>query len=516
MKIKTVLIIICYLIKSVAFCQEKDYLHWEGIPNHIVDTTVGSLKIKGMFKNLLRAGIWFLSNGITETNELYSNGKIIQNYETEGNAIKKQYMDLSSVKKYVMLLEVKDGITYMTIDIVNFTSDLIMISKERWYSTNFHLIKDTTYGLKKITDTTFIDKNNREYSVMYSNFKITEHELIDEQIVANNDESFSMKKTAYRLNSFRKMEYDKYENLNTLTVYNPVISLGDKTRLSYSLKSIKEDKFIINYNSIDNSINYQCKVDKNLVINGFFNKEGLAEGVWELFHFPYYNLEDVKETGAFSLKGLIEVKLEQMSAPFSYERFIDLKNLYSKSSDEIADLFTNVGTREYLVGVNQPLTYTKYGTFSQIGEEISLEDKKGYYLFQNITFKDGKLNSGYIYTPDGQVYDSINLNKDDFGETLTKNTTFKAFPPHPLAQKVQDNLAKGLSLLLTEAYKQRQINNQQDWKNITCTQCNKQLTQSTAIVVDGIECNNVGYPGGGNFCSNKCRFDYETGYCRDK
>ena len=516
MKIKIGLIIIFYLINSVAFCQEKDILHWDGIPNHKVDTTIGGLKINGAFKNSLKAGIWFYSDGRTESKELYSNGESIQLQQIEGNVMKKNYIDFTSMKKYIMLLEVKNGISYMTIDLLNLTSDFKVSSSETWYSGNLRLLKDTIYGLKKLTDTTLIDKNNTVYPIMFSNIVVKEHELIDQQIVANNDESFSMKKTVYILNFAKKMEFDKNDKFTSFIIYNPVNCSGDKSKLMYSLKSTREDRFIIENNSIFNHINYQCRIDKNLVINGFFNKEGLAEGEWNLFHFPYYNLEDQKETGAFSLIGLIDIKTEQISAPYSFEGSIDLKNLYSKTSDQIADILTNVGTLEYLVGVNQPLKYTKYATFSQIGEDIGLEDKKGYYLFQNIKFKDGKLNSGYIYNPDGQVYDSINLNKDDFGESITKNETFKPFPAHPIAQKVQDNLVKGLNLLFTEAYKQRQVNNAQDWKNISCTQCNKLLTQSTAIVVEGIDCNNVRYPGGGNFCSNKCKFDYEKGYCRNK
>lgn len=516
MKLKVALTTVCYFIQSIVFCQENDSYKWKGIPNHKVDTTIDITHITGIFKNSLRDGLWTYSNGERESKEYYFQGKRIQLQEMNGNVVTKWYTNYTLKKSYKLVFKVKNSIIELYANINNLSPLFEKTPGEDWYGGSVSILKDTTYGLKKLTDSTFTDKNNIVYPIMFSKLSVQDHEWSDQQIIANEDESFGIKKTIFKLEFTKKMEFDKDDKLKSFTNCYPVVSLSDERKTTYSLKSTREDKFIINNNSTDSTINYQCRIDKNLVINGFFNIYGLPEGEWNLFHYPYYNLKDEKETAAFSLKDVLDIRLEQKVSPPSFEDMIDLKNLSSKTSENILEIFTNDNRQEYFVGINQPLKYTKFATFSQLGQDIGLEDKKGYYLFQNIKFKNGKLNSGFMYNPDGNVYDSINLNKDDFGETITKNETFKAFPAHPMAQKVQENLVKGLNLLITEAYKQRLVNNAQDWKNITCTQCNKPLTQSSAIVVEGIDCNNVRYPGGGNFCSNKCKFDYEKGYCRNK
>lgn len=500
-----------------AYSQLVETDKWKNYENQTVDSTVDGFRFKGTFVNSKREGYWLCYDqyGDLKQDGYFLRDTLLQLERIDGDDLSKNYLDYTKKIAY-FTTENQNSITVLLTGITPGKENFFTL-KEAWYSTSNRKIFDTTYGLKKLPDGKYCDRNNVIYEPNYSNVKITDHELTDEQIIIGNSGENIMKKKVYVLTTNRKMEFNNGQ-LKKFVLYWPVITSLNTPKPQYSFKSVRKDVIAINdTSSIKKTMFYEMIIDDKPVLKGSVNKNGSLEGQWDFYHFTYYDVQDDKRTAAFSLQKIFEFSnIVQGDAPLS-----NLFYFKDFPTSTLSDISVIANTNEYLnkinkvfVAIDEPYLFTKYATYTRKDNEINLEDNLGYHLFQRLYFNDGNLVKGYSFTPDGKLYDSINWNKDEFGERITKNNAFKPYPEHPMAQAYQKQLVDGVKEFVNNVNSFLDKKNEQDWKNVRCKQCNKPVDKNTAIIVDGITCGNVGYPGGGIFCSNKCRFEYEEGYCR--
>jgi hypothetical protein len=514
MKIKFTLVLIFVLSHCFTKAQLTQTDNWKDYIDYKVDTIAEGYRIVGEYKNHFKQGWWkvYNDNGLI-TKAFYQKGIAIQTEGVRDNVYYKIYSDDLDNKKYTFRRN--EGKIFVQIEPNDKSKQ--NVGEEVWFSNRNEEILDTSFGLKKIDELNFVDRNDKKYNVSSSTLSITDHELIDEQITTNDEGNYIVIRKKYMLYNNRMISFEN-SKLKKYQDFSPVYTAFSSAKERYSLKSERKDIFIFNNGSSNNAVTYSVVIDNKPVLEGSINSSGMPQGIWNLYHFTYFDVQDEKRTAAFSATNLFEFsKIMQGDAPWINMYYF--KDMFSLSLSDVA----NALTQEYLnkiekdfSSINEPYLLTKYSTFTKSGTDLNLKDNLGYHLFQKLYYNEGKLTKGYQFTPDGKVYDSINFNKDEFGETITKNTTFKAFPEHPMAQAYQKQLVDGIKMLLNTATKYLEDKNQDEWKNTKCKYCNKSVDYSSSVIVDGITCGNTRYPGGGIFCSSKCRYDYEIGYCRNK
>lgn len=515
MKIRLAFILPFALFHLITKAQLGETDTWKDYIDYKVDTMVQGYRFVGEYRNHFKEGWWkvFKENELI-TKAFYKRDFTVQTEGKNDNIYYKIYNDDINNKKYIFNRDERN----IFVQVIPVDASKPNNGEEAWFSNLNEKISDTSYGLKKLDEFTFIDRNDKKYNISSSIIKITDHDLINEQITTNNEGNYIFVRTKYKLYNNRMMSFQN-NKVKQYQDFRPVYtehSPGAKKR--YSLKSVRKDVFTFDDGSSENAISYMVVIDNKPVLEGSINSSGLPTGIWNLYHFNFFDVQDEKRTAAFSAANLIEYsKIIQSDAPWINIYYF--KDMLSVTSSDI----TNKLTQEYIdkidkifTSIDEPYLLSKYSTFTKSGNDLNLKDNLGYHLFQKLYYNDGKLTKGYLFTPNGKVYDSINLNKDEFGETITKNTAFKSFPEHAMAQAYQNQLVNGVRMLLTTATKYLEDKNKEEWKNTKCKHCNKSVDYNTAVIVDGITCGNIGYPGGGVFCSSKCRYEYEVGYCRNK
>jgi hypothetical protein len=521
MKTISFLLLFDFLLLS-CFGQLQNTQSWKGYENQKIDTIIGDFNVKGQYVNSIQTGVWnCYKNGQLNQSAYFDNrGKFTQIINFFSDGVVKGYFhhDNSSMvfnfssteKKFELRIGYPDDDNGGKLKV-----------QEAWSSSNFSIISDTTFGLKKISDSSFIDRNNKIYSIDYCKFSISAHELIDERISINEDNNYSIRREKYKLFFNTKMTFDNTSKLSSVSFYDPLFRFADPIKNIFNLKSVRKDEISINSASKDNTYLYEVTIDEKKVMKGYFNAEGLPNGQWDLYHFQYFDTDDRKLAGAFTdSKAFRFDKLLQGKAPIVTANYINLPELSTQNVSKISSLIEDISYNDYFdksfVGIDGPYEFTNFATYVTSGNEISLEDRLGYHLFQQLYYRNGALTKGFLFSPNGKIYDSINSSKDEYGETLTKNNFFKPFPEHAKSQEFQKQLVEGVRQYLNAAQNELQKRSKEEWKTTSCKQCSKLVDPETVVIVDGITCNNTGYPGGGFFCSNKCRYEYEIGYCRDK
>ncbi len=198
--------------------------------------------------------------------------------------------------------------------------------------------------------------------------------------------------------------------------------------------------------------------------------------------------------------------------------FLEPKNEYTILLNNAIDWSWNnpnekKTTARHLLYLNMlPFATTPFGTEVQINGSPAFLDKTPDHLAERAYFgKNGELEVLYIYLPDGSIYDSLNIRKNEYGEQIGKSTT-NEFPFSDSYISLNNASQKETEAKQQEAMF-KALKSIQQSRN-TCSHCNKQIGETRIDKYD-MDC-----PNGKSyiislraFCSLKCHSEYKKLWC---
>ena len=176
--------------------------------------------------------------------------------------------------------------------------------------------------------------------------------------------------------------------------------------------------------------------------------------------------------------------------------------------------FSSINNSIYINSL--PLATSPLGKFDPITKAFT--DRTNDYLYQKILFDTNKLSKDYgkmmllyQYLPNGQIYDSLNLYKNEFGEQIGKSV-LKPFPyskDYMALLNKQQNEADEMQIKLMQGML-KELN--------TCDNCGNTIATGKKITTSEFKCPNgknyiLNSILGKKFCSPKCYSDYQKSWC---
>jgi hypothetical protein len=383
--------------------------------------------------------------------------------------------------------------------------------------------------LKRKTWITYTNNANKVLPYNYSNITVTDSSFIIERIGDIENKKYMERYILDRM-SFSKYTYNGgiFES-----GYSEHIILAQKNKSSYRMEPsfCIHNPLITKWNRTgQDNIQLNVFIDGKKLLEGNVDNNGNLKG-WcnyysvnaKVYQNRYYDTLKPKTINGvlFSssqLKPLTTFKycLSAMDVSSSYNKQgynaqFDLKYWDPMPFESIyLNIFPDFS----------PLSITPLGKFN-----TSLKlfvDKTDDYLSQRAFFstvgtseykgeKYGTLKVLYQYLPDGQIYDSVNTNKNEFGEQLGKSS----LKPFPLGQEYIVLMKKEQNDI--EELKIKSMQGMLKELN-TCDHCGTEILAGKKITTHEFKCANgknyiLDDLFGRKFCSPKCYSEYQKAWC---
>ena len=482
-------------------------------------------KIEGQIKDGKKSGVWSYTKNQYKEVAAFINDDLVfleAHNQEYGKHIANKYYKTSGNKTGILLGQTKDGyfsFSY-TENTNNIQTNFDQIQKKNKFTSdwttciNIKLPKDSAYCVKQLSDTEFEDRFGTKYNLGFTEFKVSGLEASYKFLISGENKIYCYK---FQLPMVVKYSFDNNGEPTQISGY---CALRKLSRLDYTSEAKTPSSFAtasVKKLSTDN-YKYEMQVDGKPVLEGYFNGEGNMQGEWKTYYFPC-TLNGQKEylAPAFKIRTPFN-KIHNSSYidPYWVANPAKITNPtlgFQSVSDDILRKVVLAEILDALILLKNPYEYTKYATLKKEGNGYYLYDVNSYHLFQKVVLTPEEFVKGYQYTPDGKIYDSINYTKDEYGETPTKGfKKFNPFPDHPMRKQVEQKVYTELAKFFQAASAKTKENTVYHCKN-----CNKIIQNTkTAVVISSIDCGNTRYLNEAIFCSNKCRFEYEKGFCRDK
>jgi hypothetical protein len=382
--------------------------------------------------------------------------------------------------------------------------------------------------LKRKTWITYTNNANKVLPYIYSNINITDSSFVIERIgdIENKKymERYVLDRMSYIKHNYKDGIWDScysehmisstlnkssYRESPSYAIYNPIITKWNRTG---------QDNIQLNM-FIDGKKLLEGNVDNNGNLIGWCNYYAVNAKIYQNRFYDTLKSKTINGVlfSSSQLKSLTTFKycLSAMDVSSSYNKSYNSQfDLKFWDPNPFSSIYLNVFPDF------SPLSITPLGKFN-----TSLKlfvDKTDDYLSQRAFFstvgtseykgeKYGTLKVLYQYLPDGQIYDSVNTNKNEFGEQLGKST-LKPFPlgsEYMVLMKKDQNDSEELKIKLMRGML-KQLN--------TCDHCGVDILAGKKITTHDFKCANgqnyiLDDLFGRKFCSPKCYSEYQKAWC---
>ena len=419
----------------------------------------------------------------------------------------------------------------------NYVSPIALLYSSSSYTANIiksnrsSVINDQNINdvLKRKSWTTYSNNNNFELPYNYSNITVNDSSFVIERItdIENKKymEIYILDRMSYIKNIYKDGEWD--------SSYSEHMILSRLNEQSY-MKSPSyaiNNPIIMKWKREDNeNIHVDFHIDGKKLLEGNVDNNGNLKGWCNYYavNVKQYNKRYYDNLKPQTINGVLFSSNQLKSlTTFKYcLSAMDVANSYNKENYNVnynLKFWDPKPFESIYLGIYpdfSPLAVSPLGKFYT---PLKLfVDKTEDYLSQRAFFstvgtseykgeKYGTLKVLYQYLPNGQVYDSVNTNKNEFGEQLGKSN-LKPFP-----------LGKDYMVLM-----KKEQNDSEEWKykmmqamikglNI-CDHCSGVIITSKKIRTTEFKC-----PNGKNyllndilgriFCSPKCYSEYQKAWC---
>lgn len=383
--------------------------------------------------------------------------------------------------------------------------------------------------LKRKTWITYTDNSNKVLPYNYSNITVTDSSFVIERIgdIENKKyvERFILDRISFSEYIYKNKIFESgfsehiiiaqknkpsYREEPSYCIHNPLITKWNRTG---------QDNIQLNM-FIDGKKLLEGNVDNNGNLKGWCNYYSVNAKVYQNRYYDTLKPKTINGVlfSSSQLKSLTTFKycLSAMDVSSSYNKQgynaqFDLKYWDPMPFESIyLNIFPDFS----------PLSITPLGKFN-----TSLKlfvDKTDDYLSQRAFFstvgtseykgeKYGTLKVLYQYLPDGQIYDSVNTNKNEFGEQLGKSS----LKPFPLGQEYIVLMKKEQNDI--EELKIKSMQGMLKELN-TCDHCGVDILAGKKITTHDFKCANgknyiLDDLFGRKFCSPKCYSEYQKAWC---
>lgn len=371
--------------------------------------------------------------------------------------------------------------------------------------------------LTRINWTSFKDINGNIHPYHECTFKETDTTFILTKLIEVEKKRFYKESI---INKSRKIE-------TTFNRSGEVIKLTDSRQIEEFADHVSDygkwsNFLVFSVSHIPNSVLYNTKV---MIDNAL-----LAEGDLE------YKSKDKKDSKNdpfrfASILGELKTYAKNVNISKIYKEKLVLtlldvrRNEKELNSSYRSDFFSNSETfYEYnffrKIHIDrQPLAFSVLGTFDPKTKQFC--DKTGDYLYQKISFvenakkDDSEIQLAYQYLPNGKIFDSINIKKNDFGEQIGKSVLFTM----PFSEIYSQRFNKAFEESMAKVDVLSLFYNTNESKKIEgyCSYCSKTFVNNQKGIITSMEfkCPNkniltdVLY----KFCSNLCYIGYQKALC---
>jgi hypothetical protein len=387
-----------------------------------------------------------------------------------------------------------------------------IIKNNRSYEVNDGIANDV---LKRKSWNSYINSKNEEIPYNYSKIITTDSTYIIERI-----EDIDQNKYIERF-IIDKMSYVKeiYNNNNWISSSSQHQIYADFKDNSYKSapKFTVGNPLKITANKIDTStISVSYFYDEKLLMNGQIDNNDNCKGWFTIYSI---NANLIKNQYSYQLKDSFTKSLNKWKLCLSGTKN---NNQYTGTTyNKLLDInywnpnwFSSIN---YSIFINSlPLATSPLGKFDPITKLFT--DRTNDFLYQKILFDSNKLSKDYgkmmllyQYLPNGQIYDSINLYKNEFGEQIGKSV-LKPFPyskDYMALLNKQQNEADEMQIKLMQGML-KELN--------TCDNCGNTIATGKKITTSEFKCPNgknyiLNSILGKKFCSPKCYSDYQKSWC---
>ena len=371
--------------------------------------------------------------------------------------------------------------------------------------------------LTRINWTSFKDINGNIHPYHECTFKETDTTFILTKLIEVEKKRFYKESI---INKSRKIE-------TTFNKIGEVIKLTDSRQIEEFADHVSDygkwsNFLVFSVSHIPNSVLYNTKV---MIDNAL-----LAEGDLE---YKSKDKEDSKNDPFrfASILGELKTYAKNVNISKIYKEKLVLtlldvrRNEKELNSSYRSNFFSNSETfYEYnffkkIYIDRQPLAFSVLGTFDPKTKQFC--DKTGDYLYQKIIFvenakkSDSEIQLAYQYLPNGKIFDSINIKKNDFGEQIGKSELFTM----PFSKIYSQRFNKAFEESMAKVDVLSLFYNTNESKKIEgyCSYCSKTFVNNQKGIITSMEfkCPNkniltdVLY----KFCSNLCYIGYQKALC---
>ena len=197
----------------------------------------------------------------------------------------------------------------------------------------------------------------------------------------------------------------------------------------------------------------------------------------------------------------------------------ELNRSYCSDFFSFSETFYEFNFFDKIKIARQPLAFSVLGTFDPNTKQFC--DKTGDYLYQKISFvenpkkTDSEIQLAYQYLPNGKIFDSINIKKNDFGEQIGKSELFTM----PFSKIYSQRFNKTFEVSMAKFDVLSLFYNTNESKKIEgyCSYCSKTFVNNQMGIITSMEfkcpdksiLTDVLY----KFCSNLCYIGYQKALC---
>jgi hypothetical protein len=360
--------------------------------------------------------------------------------------------------------------------------------------------------LSKKSSVTYKNRSNKEYDYFLLDFQSNDSVSSLTRIGELNGGKKYLQSYTFTKGSYLKEFYQNYRIDSTFSEHEIA---GNKWKsqtpsahipLAVSTKRISDSLYHVLY-----------KFNKKLLFDAVLNIKSEIVGTARIYSISSPLLKQYR-TANQSVE-------ERLNSIFKISlSFLPVKNEYSSALSQLVNLKDFSPNDNKTIGLHYLHTNLMPLATSPLGTEITLKgsptfvDRTEDYLAQKAIFENGKLMAMYVYMPNGECFDSLNLGLNEFGEQIGKSSV-NDFPfsdrylsLYNQAQKETEERQMQAMVKLLEALKKN---------DNTCDHCKKSLTDTRIDIYD-IDC-----PNGHSyllnskrrFCSLKCHSDYKKYWC---
>jgi hypothetical protein len=454
--------------------------------------------------------------------DLYSNTILYNNISIVSNQFVKSF--LFSMKYISNHYKIKENSKYC----IDWFTDNLEGNCQKIYSERYqgNIIKNNRtsevledvgdYILKRKSWTSYVSLKNEEIPYNFSRIITTDSSFLIERIEDLDKNKYIERFFIDKMSYYRK-NYTNNILMSTVSEHN----IGDNFK--YRSSAVKSPNYTITnllkiettrIDSNDFDVNYFY--DNKQLLNGRIDNKGIYKNWFKIYSV---NTSLVKNQFSYRLKDSITKSINKWKLCLSG---IKNDNQYTETTyNKLLDInywdpnwFSSINNSIYINSL--PLATSPLGKFDPITKVFT--DRTNDYLYQKILFDTNKLSKDYgkmmllyQYLPNGQIYDSLNLYKNEFGEQIGKSV-LKPFPyskDYMALLNKQQNEADEMQIKLMQGML-KELN--------TCDNCGNTIATGKKITTSEFKCPNgknyiLNSILGKKFCSPKCYSDYQKSWC---